>query len=807
MELLAQKLLDGKMAVEEVPVPLLGPGMILVRNHYSLVSPGTEGTTVKSARKSLLAKAKERPKEAKAVLEMFRRQGAVATYRAVMKKLDAYSPLGYSCAGEAIAIGEGVEGFAVGDLVACAGVGYANHAEIVAVPKNLCVKLRPNANLRDAAFNTLGAIALQGTRQADLRIGETCAIIGLGLLGRLAAELMKASGVRTFGIDVDAAAVESARAANACEAVWRRSEPALVSEIFARTDGLGVDAVIIAAGTSSLDPINFAGEIARKRGRVVMLGAAPAGFDRDPFYYRKELELRMSCSYGPGRYDLGYEERGEAYPAAYVRWTENRNMSAFQELLAQKKISVENLATHEFSFEDSPKAYDLILKREEPFLGVLLKYDVKKSVDFSPISVLKLEEEGVKQNNAVGKVAVNSEKEGNTGERQENATGVSERFLARTLSPSTLGVGFIGAGSYAQGNILPNLPKLPNVSRVAVLTNGGATSKRVAEKFRFRYCVSKPEDVVQNADVDLVFVATRHDSHAKYTLEALKNGKNVFVEKPLCLTLDELGEIRRTLAEIGALRDVRESEEKKDGFEKKEIESKSCLGDVNSSFQKAANDVLKKEKKESAPTLTVGFNRRFAPLAVEMKRNLTAGAPTSAVYRVNAGAIPKDTWIQDVKLGGGRVLGEVCHFVDFLSWLNSSLPCAVFATAAPDPNALNDVLSVSLRFENGSIGTIHYFANGSKTLAKERVEVFQGGATQILDDFCRLEVYKATGGRQIRKNRQNKGQGEMLAALFNALAKGGEGAIPVRDALRTTLACFAIGESLTSRREIELRDF
>ncbi|MBR4103939.1 MAG: zinc-binding alcohol dehydrogenase, partial [Thermoguttaceae bacterium] len=299
MELLAQKLLDGKMAVEEVPVPLLGPGMILVRNHYSLVSPGTEGTTVKSARKSLLAKAKERPKEAKAVLEMFRRQGAVATYRAVMKKLDAYSPLGYSCAGEAIAIGEGVEGFAVGDLVACAGVGYANHAEVVAVPKNLCVKLRPDADLRLAAFNTLGAIALQGTRQADLRIGETCAIIGLGLLGRLAAELTKASGVRTFGIDVDDAAVESARAANACEAVWRRSEPALVSEILARTDGLGVDAVIVAAGTSSLDPINFAGEIARKRGRVVMLGAAPTGFDRDPFYYRKELELRMSCSYGP----------------------------------------------------------------------------------------------------------------------------------------------------------------------------------------------------------------------------------------------------------------------------------------------------------------------------------------------------------------------------------------------------------------------------------------------------------------------------------------------------------------------------
>lgn len=765
MELLAQKLFDGKMTVEEVPVPLLNPGMILVRNHYSLVSPGTEGTTVKSARKSLLAKAKERPKEAKAVLEMFRRQGAVATYRTVMKKLDAYSPLGYSCAGEAIAIGEGVEGFAVGDLVACAGVGYANHAEIVAVPKNLCVKLRPDADLRSAAFNTLGAIALQGTRQADLRIGETCAIIGLGLIGRLAAELLKASGVRTFGIDVDGGAVESARVANACEAVWRRDEPALVSEIFKRTDGLGVDAVVVAAGTSSLDPINFAGEIARKRGRVVMLGAAPTGFDRDPFYYRKELELRMACSYGPGRYDLGYEERGEEYPAAYVRWTENRNMAAFQELLAQKRISVDSLATHEFSFEESPKAYDLILKREEPFLGVLLKYDVEKSVDFSPISVSE------------GKNA-RTEGDKTVAATSKNATGVSERFSTRTLPASTLGVGVVGAGSYAQGNILPNLPKRADVSRVAVLTNGGATSKRVAEKFRFATCVSKPEDVFQNADVDLVFVATRHDSHAKYALEGLKNGKHVFVEKPLCLTLDEWGEIRRALAEVGAL-DGEEKGEKSDGV---------------------------KSAKRTPPTLTVGFNRRFAPLAVEMKRKLTVGAPTSAIYRVNAGAIPKETWIQDVKLGGGRVLGEVCHFVDFLSWLNSSQPCAVFATATPDPNALNDVLSVSLRFENGSIGTVHYFANGSKALAKERVEVFQGGTTQILDDFCRLETYSAAGGRQVKKNKQNKGQKEMLTALFDALAKGSEGPIPARDVLRGTLACFAILESLKSRREIELTD-
>lgn len=812
MDLLAQKLFDGKMAVVEVPAPTLNPGTILVRNHYSLVSPGTEGTTVKSARKNLLAKAKERPKEAKAVLEMFRRQGAVATYRAVMKKLDAYSPLGYSCAGEAIAIGEGVSGFAVGDLVACAGVGYANHAEMVAVPENLCVKLRPDADLRAAAFNALGAIALQALRQADLRLGETCAIIGLGLLGRLTAELAKASGVRAFGIDVDGGAVESARAANACEAVWRRGDAGVVDEIFGRTDGLGVDAVIIAAGTTSLDPINFAGEIARKRGRVVVLGAAPVGFDRDPFYYRKELELRMSCSYGPGRYDMGYEERGETFPAAYVRWTENRNMKAFQELLAQKRVDVTPLATHEFLFDESPKAYDLILKREEPFLGVVLKYDVEKKVDFSPIPVAEAENKAKKQiaqntqDSQSGQDAQNAqsgELGGNKEEKKDgekittNARGVADelgepsaRFIRRTTAKSTLGIAFVGAGSYAQGNILPNLPKLSCVDRVAVTTNGGATSKRVAEKFKFRYCVSKSADIFQNADVDLVFVATRHDSHAKYALEALKNGKSVFLEKPLCLTLDELAEIKQTAAEIGL-------------FDKNENVANNSLYCENGKNQTGFDC----EKNAAFPTLTVGFNRRFAPLAVELKRRLSSGTPTSAIYRVNAGAIPKDSWIQDVALGGGRVLGEVCHFVDFLCWLNSSLPCAVFATATPDPDSLNDVTSISLRFENGSIGTIHYFANGAKGLPKERVEVYQAGASFILDDFCRLDAYSASGKRQIRKTRQNKGQAEMLKSLFDALLKGEPGPIPVREIFRETLACFAILESLKSRREIELNDF
>ena len=353
MEQLTQKLGSGEMVIQELPVPQLSAGMILVKNHYSLISAGTEGSTVKAARKSLIGKAKERPQQVKQVLEKLRQQGIVQTYRAVMKKLDAYSPLGYSSAGEVIAVADDITEFKVGDMVACAGAGYANHAEVVSVPKNLCVKLAPDADLAKACYNTLGAIALQGVRQADMRLGETCAVIGLGLIGQLACLELRASGVNVVGIDVSAAAVKTA-AEHCCDIAIARNEPGIKERILDYTDGCGVDAVIIAAATSSLDPVNFAGSICRKKGRVVVLGAVPTGFDREPDYYKKELELRMSCSYGPGRYDLNYEEKGLDYPAAYVRWTEKRNMQAFQQLVHSGRIDPSYLTTHVFKFEEAP---------------------------------------------------------------------------------------------------------------------------------------------------------------------------------------------------------------------------------------------------------------------------------------------------------------------------------------------------------------------------------------------------------------------------------------------------------------------
>ncbi|MFC1782571.1 bi-domain-containing oxidoreductase, partial [Planctomycetota bacterium] len=583
MNQLTQKLKSGEMSIQDLPMPLAGTGMVLVRNHYSLISAGTESNTVKVARKSLIGKAKERPEQVKQVIDTLKKQGPVHTYRTVMKQLDAYSSLGYSSAGVVFEVGKGVKGFCVGDKVACAGVGYANHAEFVSVPVNLCVKLPADADLKLSSYNTLGAIALQGVRQADLRLGESCAVIGLGLLGQLTCMILKASGIKAYGIDVDNTAVETAKQ-NCVDNAWLRSNAEINSQIAYITGGLGVDAVIITAGTNSLDPINFAGQIVRKKGRVIIVGAVPTGFERNPNWYEKELELKMSCSYGPGRYDLDYEEKGQDYPPAYVRWTENRNMQAFQDLIHSSSINLDYLTTHEFSLGQAKQAYDIIVTRSEPFLGMILKYDIEK-----PLSKKRVE---IRQHQPVGKI----------------------------------GIGFIGAGSYAQGNLLPNIPKNDSeVSCQGVMDNMGATAKRVAERFGFEFCTSSIEDIILNDQINTVFIATRHDSHADYVKQALQKGKHVFVEKPICLTNEQLSEIENI---------------------------------YNGLSDKAQ--------------LMIGFNRRFAPHAVRMK-NILGQGPFSMIYRINASTIPANTWIQDSEIGGGRIIGEVCHFIDFLTWLLSKL--------------------------------------------------------------------------------------------------------------------------------------
>jgi predicted dehydrogenase/threonine dehydrogenase-like Zn-dependent dehydrogenase len=721
MQQLTQKLKNGAMQVLDVPVPALLPGTVLVRNHFSLISAGTEGSTVKAARMGLLEKVKARPDQARQVLATLKTQGIVQTWRAVMKKLDAHSPLGYSSAGEVVEVAADVRDLAVGDLVACAGL-TACHAEYVTVPRNLCVKLRQDADLRQAAYNTLGAIAMQGVRQADLRTGETCAVIGLGLLGQLTALILRASAIRVVGIDIDSAMVSSARD-HCLDLGIVRNDSGIDGAIERFTDGIGCDAVIITAATSSLDPVNFAGRIARKRGTVVVVGAVPTGFDRDPHFYRKELQLRMSCSYGPGRYDALYEEQGIDYPVGYVRWTENRNMQAFQELLGSGRIDAGYLTTHQYCLEEAPAAYSLLLERTEPFIGILLSYATSGP-----------------QRSGRGRLAVSEP--------------------TPRIRPARVAIGFIGAGSYAQSHLLPNIPKDQDVQLTGVMTASGSGARSAAERFGFKFCCCDEGEIFGSDEINTVFIASRHDSHGRYVLQALQAGKHVFVEKPLCLTMDELA-----------------------GIEAFCTLPTGCGG--------------------PRPQLMVGFNRRFAPLARELKRELGNGV-MAMHYRVNAGHIPADSWIQDPLTGGGRIIGEACHFIDFLAHMNGSLPVTIHAAALKTPSALHDTVTMTLTFRNGSIGTVSYFATGDKSLPKERVEVFADGTVAVLDDFRILTVHAGGKRREKKLAVQDKGQRAEVRAFIEAVRDAAEPPIPLADIFAVTEAAFAAVESIRTGAVVHL---
>ncbi|MCK5642241.1 MAG: bi-domain-containing oxidoreductase [Gammaproteobacteria bacterium] len=725
MNQLTQKLKNGKMQIVEVPLPCLQHGQILVKNFYSLISAGTETSTLKTARKGYIGKAKERPQQVKQVIDTLKTQGITQTYRAVMKKLDAYSPLGYSCAGEVIGMGLDVKGFCVGDVVACGGF-TASHAEAVCVPENLCVKLRPDTDLKQAAYNTLGAIALQGVRQADLRLGETCAIIGMGLLGQLTALLLRASGVRTVGIDIDPVMIDIAEK-HCLDLALHREKIGIKKKILRFTEDLGCDAVIITAASGSLDPINFAGAISRKRSTVVVVGAVPTGFDREPHFYKKELQVKMSCSYGPGRYDPIYEDKGIDYPPAYVRWTENRNMHAFQELIYLQKINVSYLTTQTFKLDEAPAAYDLIMAKSEPFIGILIEYDITKKLERTKIRVSP---------------------------------------QPATRNPQPVSIGFVGAGSYAQSHLLPNIPKNKKVSLKGVMTATGTSSCSVAERYGFEFCTGNEKDILENENINTVFIATRHDSHAEFVLKALNAGKNVFVEKPLCLTAEELSQI---------------------------VDLLNRQTDISN-----GNSTQQLDNSTNPPILMVGYNRRFSPLAQRMKEAFGTG-PMSMLYRINAGYISADTWIQDTEFGGGRIIGEVCHFVDFLTFMNGSPPISVYAAAMTYPSNSNDTLNVSLRYENGSIGTISYFANGDKSMPKEKIEIFTNGCIAVLDDFKRLTIH-ASGKKKVKKMiSQDKGQKTEVKQFIEAILNGTGEVIPFEEIYSASLVTFKIIESIRFR--------
>lgn len=709
MHQLTQQLKSGHMEILEVPFPTLGKGQVLVRNHYSVISAGTEGKTVSDARKGYIAKAQSRQKEVKQVIELIKTNGLLETYKLVMNKLEAPAALGYSCAGEVIAIGEGVTNFKVGDFVACGGQG-AYHADVVAVYSNLCVKVPDDTNLKHASLTTIAAIAIQGIRQADLRFGESCVIIGLGLIGQLTIQILNAAGIKTIGVDIDDNQVEIAKRSNPF-VVLNRNQKGIEKMIFDSTNGLGADAVIITAGTSSLDPVNFAGEITRRKGKVVIVGAVPTGFDR-PNYYKKELELLMSSSYGPGRYDINYEEKGIDYPAGYVRWTENRNMQSYIDLLSAGKLDVDKLISHVFALDNAPEAYNMILDKSENFSGILIEYDSGKPVK----QFVKI----------------------------ENPTQKS----------TSLGVAFIGAGNFAQNMLLPKLKGM--CSFTGINTAHGNTARYVADKYKFGYCTNNADEIFSDINTSTVFITTRHNLHAEFVLKALAAGKNVFVEKPLAMNIDELKQIQ------------------------------------------AVYETL---PESTRPILFVGYNRRFSPFIQQIKRMFMDNQPKAMNFRINAGALPKDHWVNDPDIGGGRIVGEACHFIDLAQYVAGSSIKSLSASGIKDSNNLFDTVTITLEFENGSIANISYFSNGSKSLSKEYIEIFCGGTSAIIDDFKTMRVF-SKDEKKYKLKSQDKGHAAELSAFINAVKNGQPSPIKFEELYQSSVASFMVLQSIKENRKL-----
>lgn len=708
MKQVLQNLKNGETLVVDVPVPAPQKGEALVRTAASLVSAGTERMLVSFAEKSLLGKARSRPDLVRQVVDKARREGILTTLEAAFGRLDQPMPLGYSSAGTITALGEGLTGFKVGQRVACAGGGFAVHAEYACVPKNLLAALPAQVDFESAAFSTLGAIALHGFRLAEVQLGERVGVIGLGLLGLLAVQIARAAGCQVIGVDLDPGRVALGESLGALATLRPQAQEAAQSF----TRGRGCDAVLICADTSASDPVELAGAIARDRARVVAVGAVGLRLPRK-VYYEKELTFLNSRSYGPGRYDPAYEEMGSDYPIGYVRWTEGRNLEAFVELLDAGSVDVKPLISHRFAVDQAPQAYELITgKQTEPFLGVLLTY---------PES----------ENGQTDQVVLTQQK-GHADSPAEPAV-----TTAGGAQTDLVQLGVLGAGNFALAVMLPAVKGTPGIQLVGVASASGVNARYAAERFGFVYATSDSSRILQDPQVNTVAVLTRHHLHAEQVIAALRAGKHVFCEKPLAINRAELEEIHQAL-------------------------------------QTAQASAV-------PPLLMVGFNRRFAPLAVRMKEFLgSQSEPLYAHYRVNAGYIPLSHWTQDPEQGGGRIIGEGCHFIDFLTYLVGSPPISTSVQGLPDGGRYReDNVVISLTFSDGSIGLVSYLANGDKAFPKERVEVFQSGRVAVLDDFRLLELTFNGKRKSIYSRlRQDKGHRAEWGAFTAAIRAGGPPPIP-----------------------------
>lgn len=746
MKQILQSFKSGELWLAEVPVPACKSNGIVMQNRVSFVSAGTERMLVDFAKKNIIGKALAMPDQVKKVLRKMKTEGIFETLEKVKNKLDQPIPLGYSCAGIVEEVGRNVPGLAKGDRVACGGAGFANHGDYNYVPKNLVVKLPDNVSFEDASCATVGSIAMQGIRQADLRLGESCCVMGLGLLGILAVQMLKAAGVRVIGFDPNPERCELAMALGADLAVSSGLESAC-SEF---SNGFGVDAVLITAATKSNEPVTVAGEICRMRGKVVVTGLVGMDLPRDQ-YYKKELDFKLSLSYGPGRYDSNYEEAGNDYPYGYVRWTEQRNMQAFIDLVAAGKVTPSKLITHRFEMDMALDAYELLLgKVNEPYLGITINYSEKSADDLSRIQTLKTNSQNLKAEAPV--------------------------------------VGFIGAGNFTKAVLFPNLKKFPDITLKSLCTATGMNCAETAKKEGFAEATTDFNALLSDESVNTVFVTTQHNSHAMFTAEALKAGKNVFVEKPLAITRDQLDSLREVLSgklEVGS--------EKLD--ETSNIEQKGASLDTGNS------------KLPAVGRLMVGFNRRFSPHTTLIQDYFKGRkSPMVLSYRVNAGIIPPDVWIQDPEVGGGRIIGEACHFVDFASAVIGSEVVEVTATCVNTDNAqliAEDNVSINLKYADGSVANILYVALGSSDLAKERCEIFADESVAIMEDFCSTQCMGKLGKKKL-SGKQAKGFEQELGAFFDSIKTGKPSPIAFESLINTTEVTFAVLESLRSKAVVRI---
>lgn len=708
MKQIIQDLKTGATVLEEVPSPMVKSGYVLIQTARSLVSLGTERMLVEFGKANLLDKARQQPDRVKQTIDKLKTDGIIPTLEAVFNKLGQPLPLGYCNVGRVIAVGRGVTEFQIGDRVASNG----NHAEVVCVPQNLVAKIPDNVSDEQAAFTVVGSIGLQGIRLLKPELGETIVVVGLGLIGLIVAQLLRANGCRVIGVEFDQSKLELASKWGVIP-VNPSSGDDQIKIVEELTEGVGADGVVITASANDDSIIHNACVMSRKRGRIILVGVIGLNMRRDDFY-KKELSFQVSCSYGPGRYDEEYENKGHDYPLAYVRWTEKRNFETILMSIANGDIDVDALISEVVDLYDYNTIYGDMRKH-----GVIA-------------SILKYHDSSIEQDNSSNTVVRCFEAEAGKGK-----------------------IGIIGAGNYTSSTVVPNLKKAgAKVKYIA--SAGGLTAKILAKKMRAECATSDYREILSDPEVSLAIITTRHNMHARMVVEALKAGKNVMVEKPLCLNEEELNDIIRAY--------------------------------------------------ESAPdgtTLTVGFNRRFAPLAVKM-RQLAGNGAKNIVATMNAGYIPHDVWVHDLEVGGGRIIGEACHFIDLCSFIAGSKVISVCMNAlGKNPQENTDNASILLRYENGSNAVINYFSNGSKSYPKERLEVFSQERVLVLDNWRKLKGYGVKNFSSMR-SKLDKGQEAQFALLNERIQKGGEPLIPFDVLINTTRASFAAIQSLKEGKWISV---